>query len=83
MISAISNALTGLTGAAQKVNQASTNIANATTPGYTTETGDTVELSEEAVNLIAAETQFKANAAVLRTAADLTDEFLASFNNKD
>ena len=82
MVSAINNALTGLTKAAEKVGQASQNIANVTTPGYTTETGDTVELSTEAVNLIVGKTAYKASAAVLNVAKELDEELLNIVDKK-
>jgi flagellar hook-associated protein FlgK len=83
MVSAINNALTGLNAATQKVTQAANNIANLTTPGYTTETGDSVELSQEAVNLLLGKAAFKANVAVLETAKELDDTLLDAVDRKD
>lgn len=82
MVSAIDNALTGLASATQKVGQASQNIANLTTPGYTTETGDSVELSTEAVNLLVGKTAFKANVAVLNVAQELDDALFSIIDEK-
>lgn len=70
MIDALSSALQGLTGASNKVARAAENIATAQTP----EKQDTVELSEEAVNLKLGEISYKANAAVLRAAEEQADE---------
>jgi len=75
MIGAISNALSGLTNASKQVESAANNIANSTTPA-----GDTVELSEEAVNLILAETSYKANLATIKTANELSEELLRLFD---
>lgn len=82
MVSAIDNALTGLTNATQKVVKASNNIANVTTEGYTTESGDQVDLSEEAVNLLIGKTAYKANVKVLETAQELDDELLKILDKK-
>ena len=82
MVSAINNALTGLNAATQKVTQASNNIANLTTPGYTTENGDVVDLSAEAVNLILGEAGFKANVAVLQTAKEMDEALLDAVDRR-
>lgn len=82
MVSAIDNALTGLAAATKKVGQASQNIANATTAGYSTETGDSVELSTEAVNLLVGKNAFKANIAVLNVAQELDEELLGIIDKK-
>ena len=78
MIDAIGIALSGLQNATQKVNNASENIANLTTPR---DEGVIINLSEEAVNLILAETEFKANLATIRTAEELSDELLDIFDD--
>jgi flagellar hook protein FlgE len=82
MVSAIDNALTGLNSASRKVGQAAQNIANVTTPDYKTETGDTVELSTEAVNLIVGKTAYKANVAVLNVASEMDDALLSIIDKK-
>lgn len=41
-----------------------------------------VDLAEEAVNLNLAEIAYKANAAVIKTAAELSDELLKTFDKK-
>lgn len=73
MIDAIGIGLSGLQKATQKVETAATNIANVTTPRND---GVTVDLSEEAVNLLLAETEYKANLATIKTADELSDELL-------
>ena len=75
MISAISNALTGLTTASKQVAQGAENIANSTNTG-----GDTVELSEEAVKLKVSETAYKANLATLKTIDEMNDALLNIFD---
>jgi len=75
MIGALSNALSGLTTASKQAESAASNIAKSTTVE-----GDTVELSEEAVNLILAETNYKANIATIQTAQELNDELLRLFD---
>ena len=74
MLDAISTGLSGLQSAVKKVDTAATRIANVTTPPA--EGQDPVELSEEAVNLIVAELEFKANAATITTASELSEELL-------
>ena len=78
MVNGIDAALNGLNLATQRANQASSNIANATTPGI----GENVSLPEEAVNLITAEIAFKANAATLRVNQELSDELLRIFDEE-
>ncbi len=75
MISAISNALTGLTTASKQVAQSAENIANSTNTD-----GDTVEISEEAVNLKISETAYKANLATIKTVDEMNDELLSLFD---
>jgi flagellar hook protein FlgE len=82
MVSAIDNALTGLQSATRKVDTAAQNIANVSTPGYTTENGDTVDLSEEAVNMVIGKTAFKANVSVLNTAAEMDKDLQRLFDKK-
>jgi len=78
MIDAISSSLQGLLGAGNKAARASENIAAFQTP----EKQDEVNLSEEAVNLMLAETEFKANAAVLRTAEEQSEELFRIFDEE-
>lgn len=78
MISAISNALSGLMTASKQVEQSAHNIANVTTP---TE-GDQIDLSEEAINLKIAETGYKANLATIKTANEMNDELLRLFDEE-
>ncbi len=78
MIEAINSGLTGLLSATKKVESAANNIANLTTP--VAEGQDEINLSEEAVNLILAETEFKANLATIKTASELSDELFRIFD---
>lgn len=78
MIDAIGIGLSGLHDATQKVETAAENIANITTPR---DDGVIIDLSEEAVNLILAETQFKANLATIKTADEMSDELLGIFDD--
>ena len=78
MIDALGIGLSGLQKATQKVETAATNIANLTTPQ---DDGVVIDLSEEAVNLLLAETEFKANLATIKTADELTDELLDIFDD--
>jgi len=75
MISAINNALSGLTTATKQADAAAQNIASGQKPN-----GDSVELSEEAVNLIVSETSYKANIATLKTINEMSDELLRVFD---
>lgn len=75
MISAISNALTGLNTASKQVAQSAENIANSTNTD-----GDTIELSEEAVKLKLSETVYKANLATIKTADEMNDALLNLFD---
>jgi flagellar hook protein FlgE len=78
MIDAISSALTGLTTASTKVAQSAERIANVSTPGI----GDTVDLSEEAVNMKLAEIAYKANVQTLKASQEMTDELLSVFDER-
>lgn len=78
MIEAIGIGLSGLQNASQKVNESASRIANLQTP--VSEGGDTVDLSVEAVNLLLAETEFKANVATIKVADELSDELLSIFD---
>lgn len=71
MISTINSALSGLQAASKQVDASANKIANATNPNV-----DTVDLSEEAVNLITAEASYKANIATIKTANELSEELL-------
>ncbi len=73
MIDAIGSALIGLQSASAKADSAASRIANVLTPS---QNGDVVDLSEEAVNLMLAETAFKANVATLKTADEMSNELL-------
>lgn len=79
MIGAIGIALSALTSATKKAEEAATNIATAPAD-FVEKTGtivsDTIDISEEAVNLMMAETEFKANAAVIRAVSDMQDELI-------
>ena len=77
MIDAIGIGLSGLQKATQKVEGAANNIANVQTPR---DDGVVVDLSEEAVNLLLAETEFKANVATIKTADEMSDELLSIFD---
>lgn len=78
MIDAINSGLAGLLSATKKVESAANNIANLTTP--VAEGQDEVNLSEEAVNLILAETEYKANLATIKTASELSDDLFRIFD---
>ena len=78
MIESLGIGLSGLQKATQRVETAATNIANLTTPR---EDGVIIDLSEEAVSLLLAETEFKANLATIRTADELSDELLDIFDD--
>ena len=79
MIEALGIGLSGLQKATQRVEAAATNIANLTTPR---DDGVTIDLSEEAVNLLLAETEFKANLATIRTTDELSEELLNIFDDE-
>ena len=78
MIDAIGIGLSGLQKATQKVDSAASNIANQTTPR---DDGVVIDLSEEAVNLLLAETEYKANLATIKTADEMSDELLGIFDD--
>jgi flagellar hook-associated protein FlgK len=78
MIGAISNALQGLMTASQSANKAAERIANVSSEGYT----DTIELTEEAINLKIAESSFKANIATIRTIDDMSQELMRIFDER-
>ncbi|NCT41064.1 MAG: hypothetical protein GW778_05335 [Alphaproteobacteria bacterium] len=77
MIDAIGIGLSGLQKATEKVETSANNIANVLTPR---DDGDVVDLSEEAVNLLMAEAEFKANVATIKTADELSNELLSIFD---
>jgi len=79
MIDAIGIGLSGLQKATEKAESAANNIANVATPRND---GVIVDLSEEAVNLLLAETEFKANIATIKTADELSNELLSIFDKK-
>ncbi len=78
MIDTIGIGLSGLQNAAQKVETAANNIANLTTPR---DDGVIIDLSKEAVNLLLAETEYKANLATIKTADEMSDELLDIFDD--
>ena len=78
MIGAISNALQGLMTASQSANKAAERIANVSSEGY----ADTIELTEEAINLKMAENSFKANIATIRTIDDMNQELMRIFDER-
>ena len=75
MINAITSALSGLSAASNKIEQSAQNIAQGgvevTTDG---------RVIEDIVDIKAAEVSYKANIEVLRTANELTQELLNSFD---
>ncbi|MCD8497397.1 MAG: hypothetical protein LRZ85_04535 [Alphaproteobacteria bacterium] len=73
MINALTTALGGLQAATQKVNGAANNIADPTQQD---------RLVQDVVDLKIGEIAFKANAAVIRTAEELSDELLHIFDEK-
>ncbi len=81
MIESIGIGLSGLQKATQNVETAANNIANIGSVTSSLEGGDTIDLSEEAVKLLLAETQFKANVATIRTADELSGELLDIFDD--
>lgn len=78
MIGAISNALQGLMTASHSADKAAGRIANVSSEEY----ADTVDLSEEAVNLKMAEISYKANIASLQTADDMNDALMRIFDER-
>ncbi len=78
MIGAISNALQGLMTASNSADKAAEHIANVSSEGY----ADTVELSEEAVNLKVAEIAYKANIATIKAANEMSDELMRMFDER-
>jgi len=77
MIDAIGIGLSGLQKATEKIEASAENIANVSTPRSD---GVIVDLSEEAINLLTAETAFKANLATIKTAEELSNELLSIFD---
>ena len=80
MVDAISTAITGLNNASQRVNESARNIVRA---GTNLDPVDSINISQEAINLQIAETEFKANAAVIRTENELSDELLSILDDND
>lgn len=80
MIGAIGIAISGMTAAAKKVEESAVNIAQGNIPVAGDIINDTVDFSEEAIKLMMAEAEYKANAAVIRTASDMQDDLLDSIN---
>ncbi len=82
MIEAIGIGLSGLQKATQDVENAANNIITLTTPQNTASDDKAVilNLSEEAINLLRAETEFKANLVTIKTAEELSDELLDIFD---
>jgi flagellar basal body rod protein FlgC len=77
MINTISTALNGLFSASQKVNQSAQNIASIGTEG-----NDGSNLPQDIIDIKFAETQYKANLAVIKAADELTEELLKTFDEK-
>ena len=75
MIGALSTAITGLQGALARADKAAQNIVSP-------ETSSGGSLPRDIVDLKIAETEFKANAAVIRTAEEMSDTLLKSFDTK-
>lgn len=73
MIGAISTALSGMTAASRKVDEAATSIANAGIDGTPPAENGYID---EIVSIKTAETAFKANAAVIRTSDEMQDRLL-------
>ncbi len=71
MINAITSALSGLTGASSKLEQSAENIAKNASDG---------RVIEDIVDIKVAEVAYKANIEVLRTANELTQELIDSFD---
>lgn len=79
MVSAINTSLIGLDNASRKIAESSEKISKF---GTDIEGGDQVDLSEEAVNLISAEVEYKANLKAIEAQNELTEELLNSFDEK-
>ena len=77
MISALQSALSGLNAASTRVEAAAANIAGSGTPQ-----GDSVSLSDEAIDLMTARTAYKASAITIRAAQSMQDDLLKSFDRK-
>ena len=73
MINAITSALSGLTTASKQVEQSAQSIANLANEG---------RMIEDIVDIKVAETAFKANIEVIKTADELTQELLRAFDKK-
>jgi len=71
MINTITSALAGLNNASAKVEQGAQNIA---------QSGSNERVIEDIVDIKVAETSYKANLAVLKTADELSQELLNSFD---
>ena len=76
MINTISTALSGLLSASKSVNQSAENIAKAGTGLEET------SLIEDIVDIKLGETVFKANIAVLKTADEMSQELLKTFDEE-
>ena len=68
--------LQGLNRAAESFDRAANRIARASWPAPSSQGEDTVSLSAEAVALMQAANDFKANASVLHTADEMTQYLL-------
>lgn len=73
MINALTTALGGLQSASQKVTGAANNIADPAKQD---------RLIEDVVDLKVGEMAFKANAAVIRTTAEMSDELFKAFDER-
>ena len=75
MINAITSALSGLSAASNKIEQSAQNIAQGGVEGTTDG-----RVIEDIVDIKAVEVSYKANIEVLRTANELTQELIDSFD---
>lgn len=85
MINAIQVALQGLMNASKKVDEAASNIVKAGAQASSSPDSDNafdLDFSEQAVQMMQAKTEYKANLGVLKTATALEDELLKAFDKK-
>lgn len=81
MVDAISSALGGIQNATQRINKAAETIAGVSSNpsdslSRSEDVTDSVELTEAAVEMMAAKTDFKANVATFEVSQELQDELL-------
>ena len=75
MVDAITSALSGLNAATKKVEQSAQSIAESPSQG-----ASSTRLIEDIIDIKVAQTSYEANLAVLKTANELTQELLNSFD---